>query len=631
MVSGIVGKHTAIELMKEGLRDFVMKEELERLPVVVKRELEEATNRRARSQVEGRYINLVDNALVGVYQTNFKGEILFANQTMAQMLGFKDAAEMIGTRVVDRYKNLQDRERLLALLKKDGLVPNFEVELLTSDGQTKTVLLNAWLENEHISGMIMDISERKQAEEELRFHSEIMRTMAEGVYTIRASDGVITYANPTFEHMFGYEPGELIGKHVSIVNVPGDKSPEATANEIINILRRTGAWSGEVHNIRKDGTTFWCFASVSAFEHLEHGSVWVAVHEDITERKLAEQEAQLLLKLSQTIAKAEDFDSALTVTLHTICEGAGWDFGEVWIPSHDGTHLELGSPYYCRFEDMGSFRSVSEGFEFAPGIDLPGRVWTSRSPAWIPDVTVDANFPRAHFAKEVGLKAAVGIPILADDIVVAIVDFFLREARQEDERMVTLVSAVAAQLGTAFQRKRAEEKIKRQLQRLAALHKIDQAITSSVDLQLALKVVLDQTIGLLGVDAATVLLLNPHLQTLEYSAGRGFRGKGIERSRLRLGEGHAGRSALERQMLHIPDLTQPGTSLSRTSLQEDEGFVSYCCAPLIAKGQVKGVIEVFQRSPMYSIGEWKDFLETLAGQAAIAVDNTQLFDSLQRS
>ena len=139
-------------------------------------------------------------------------------------------------------------------------------------------------------GFITDITERKQAEEMLRFHSSILQNLAEGVFLIRASDGAIVFANPQFERMFGYEPDELLGKHVSIVNAPGEKNPEAVAAAIMAELARTGMWNGEVQNIRKDGTAFWCHASVSTFEHPQFGKVWVSVHEDITERKRATAE-----------------------------------------------------------------------------------------------------------------------------------------------------------------------------------------------------------------------------------------------------------------------------------------------------------------------------------------------------
>ncbi len=134
--------------------------------------------------------------------------------------------------------------------------------------------------------------------EELRLQSEIMTNMAEGVYLVSADDGIIVFTNPKFEKMFGYGPKEMIGKHVSIVNAPTDKDPKKTAEEIMGILNKTGIWQGEVHNLKKDGTPFWCNANVSVFDHRQYGKVLVAVHTDISDRKQAEEE---LLKERQLL------------------------------------------------------------------------------------------------------------------------------------------------------------------------------------------------------------------------------------------------------------------------------------------------------------------------------------------
>jgi len=135
----------------------------------------------------------------------------------------------------------------------------------------------------------------------------------------------------------------------------------------------------------------------------------------------------------------------------------------------------------------------------------------------------------------------------------------------------------------------------------------------------------------LHLDAVDVLLLNPHTLTLEYSVGRGFRSPALQHTHLRLGESYAGRAALERRIIHVPNLTEAVGDLSRAPLLAAEEFATYYAVPLIAKGQVKGVLETFQRTPSTPDSEWMEFLETLAGQAAIAIDNAELFNDLQRS
>ena len=132
--------------------------------------------------------------------------------------------------------------------------------------------------------------ERKQAEQKLRLQSEIAGNMFEGVVLVRASDDGIVYTNPRFEEMFGYGSGELIGKNIATVNAPTNgRSPEDVAREIIASLNEYGVWSGEVQNVKKDGTPFWCRANISTLESSEYGTIWVTTHEDITERKRAEE------------------------------------------------------------------------------------------------------------------------------------------------------------------------------------------------------------------------------------------------------------------------------------------------------------------------------------------------------
>jgi PAS domain S-box-containing protein len=179
--------------------------------------------------------------------------------------------------------------------------------------------------------------------------------------------------------------------------------------------------------------------------------------------------------------------------------------------------------------------------------------------------------------------------------------------------------------------KLAEEKIHRQLNRLAALREVDSAITSSTTSEPALNMILAQIASQLGIDAANILLLDPHTHTLAYFAGRGFRTEALQHTRLQLGEGYAGRAALERKIVQIPDLRGRKTDLLRSPEFSKEGFVCYFGVPLLAEGKVQGVLEVFQRSPLNPGKDWLDFLQTLAGQAAIAIYNKQLFEGLQRS
>ena len=182
-------------------------------------------------------------------------------------------------------------------------------------------------------------------------------------------------------------------------------------------------------------------------------------------------------------------------------------------------------------------------------------------------------------------------------------------------------------------RKQAEEQAQLQIQRLRSLRAIDVAISSSFNLNLTLDILLDQVITQLNVDAAAILLFDATARSLEYGAGRGFRTPDIRTARVRLGEGYAGKSVLERRTIHVPNLMENVDELPANfvSMLKEEGFIDYYCVPLIVKGEVKGALEIFHRSMLESDPEWLDFLETLAGQAAIAIEDSTLFENLQRS
>ncbi len=189
-------------------------------------------------------------------------------------------------------------------------------------------------------------------------------------------------------------------------------------------------------------------------------------------------------------------------------------------------------------------------------------------------------------------------------------------------------------VGVAFENisplRKAEEEARRQVERLTALRNIDLAIVGSLDLTVTLQILLDQVTNQLNAEAASVLLYSASTQTLDFAAARGFRQPGLHTGRMRLDEGLPGRVARERRVVSVPDLrTEKG--LLRRALVDGEGFVSYWGVPLIAKGSLRGVLEVFQRTPTHRNSDWTDFLATLAGQAAIALEAAFLHESLQRS
>jgi HD-GYP domain-containing protein (c-di-GMP phosphodiesterase class II) len=201
---------------------------------------------------------------------------------------------------------------------------------------------------------------------------------------------------------------------------------------------------------------------------------------------------------------------------------------------------------------------------------------------------------------------------------------------EAEMRLLTAIAEIAA---SAMRRSALFEETQRRLNRLDALHAIDKAITTNLDLESTLAVALEQVTSHLGAAAAVILRNEAETQTLLFAAGRGFRANNaIQSAMVRFGQGYAGWVAVDRHPLHIPDLcSEKAVPPVLLALAEQEGFTAYIAVPLIARGQVEGVLELFQRGPLEADEEWWNFLDTLARQIAIAIDNATLFKDLQNS
>ncbi|HEY9602609.1 MAG TPA: PAS domain S-box protein, partial [Allocoleopsis sp.] len=183
------------------------------------------------------------------------------------------------------------------------------------------------------------------------------------------------------------------------------------------------------------------------------------VYGEIRLRQQREEELRLLQTITQAISEAPNFDSALSVALSNVCEVTDWDFGEAWIPNSQAQILELSPAWYSSTDRLNAFRCYSEAFTFPLESGIAGRVWASKQPEWIQDVSLqpESVFLRTGMVQRVGIKAALGVPLIADEQVLAVFVFFKFESSKEDKRIVELVVSVANQLGLVIRRKRAEE------------------------------------------------------------------------------------------------------------------------------------------------------------------------------
>jgi sigma-B regulation protein RsbU (phosphoserine phosphatase) len=304
----------------------------------------------------------------------------------------------------------------------------------------------------------------RQGEQALRESEERLRLLWENstdAVILMEPDGTIRFANPAVAFVFGYDASTVVGKPLTGLLAEGSRADFPR-------------WSAECLSRLHDAPAPQPIQAVGchrqhkevlleiAFTHVVLGGKQhvVAFIRDVTQRTLAEEESRLLQGISLAVSTAPDLDSALSVVLRIVCQSSGWTLGQAWLPSGDNTVLECSPAWYGASDQLRAFREVSERTQFRRGEGLPGRVWQALQPEWVDNFPSVPTTPRAKPARDIGLVAAAGVPVVAEGELVAVIEFFIAERRDQDQRSVNLFAAIAAQLGVAMQQKRGEVELR---------------------------------------------------------------------------------------------------------------------------------------------------------------------------
>ena len=296
----------------------------------------------------------------------------------------------------------------------------------------------------------------------------------------------------------------------------------------------------------------------------------------------------------------------------------------------------------ARFAIAGMFDSGRDRFSrfLAVGVPAGSETPPSISSGVFADLLRTNRLTRKRYdgvaAREFGLDvgwakitSVLAVPIVVPGRALGILCLLNKLGADEfSEDEARVAETIAAQAAVAHENIRLMLETERRLEFVTALRAIDVAITGSLEIRLTLDVVLDQVVTHLRVDGAAVLLYNRGSNMLETAAVRGMRGEAALSRAVRYGEGLAGSAAHERRVTGFSD---SAGARDDEALLHGERWAAYFAAPLVSKGRSLGVLEVFNRTPLASTLEWKNFFEALAGQAAIALDEAELFNDLQRA
>jgi len=342
--------------------------------------------------------------------------------------------------------------------------------------------------------------------------------------------------------------------------------------------------------------------------------------EDITERKQHELEREAIITVSAALRHATTRVEILSVILDQLLQLFKADGTMIALPSAEKLEIiiEMG---------RGKVGDRFTGLHIPPGTGVSRWVIENKQPYLNNNAQDDPIFYRSDLLGEAHCVASA--PLITQERSIGALWIARRiQIAESDLRILKAIADIAA---NAVHRINLHEQMEQQLHRLLALHKIDLAISGNFDLKVTLNVILGNVRNELQVDAADILLLDPITHTLDFASGIGFRTRGIESSQIRIGDDLAGRSVQERIGASCLDLRSATESFHRSALLTGENFTSYFVQPLINKGQILGVLEVFTRQQFAPERDWLDYFETLSTQTSIAIESSHLFENLQRS
>ncbi len=451
---------------------------------------------------------------------------------------------------------------------------------------------------------------------------------------VRLNDGLILEANKAAEKAYGYTRTELLGMNIAALRAPETRPLlEAHLNQVRSTANRHEGVVFETCHMRKDGSRIPVEVS-SLGVSIDGEKVSLSIIHDITHRKDAELalerrmiELEALNEVAQAGAEATSLDELVRRVVQTVRQRLFPDeFGVAFLNDAEDT-LSYHPSSYRLLNGEERTISIHQG--------IMGAVARSGRPMRVGDVRQCPDYYRASPS----VLSEVCVPLVIDGRVVGVLNAessVLGYFNAADEQLLV---AIAGAMATALEKIRLletersrlkelealAELSRQQLERLTALRSIDQSILTAPDLEQTLKVLLEKFTNLLRLDAVQILLYDARHQVLLLAAEKGMPSKPLFPKKVAFENTHAGQVALQRQVEFIPDLSQVEDAMTRRLKTIGASFASYLALPMVAKGQVKGVVEIFQHARLEPAADWMNFLQALTDQAAIAIDSALLF------
>src|SRR6267142_5421822 len=446
------------------------------------------------------------------------------------------------------------------------------------------------------------------------------------------------FVNRAAEKIFGYSHSELLGQPLTMLMPDYLRHVHRKGlQRYIATGQRHISWEAvQLPGRHQSGREIPLELSFGEF--IENGRrFFTGIARDITERRRLERHLEVQFQVARILAASDSMTAAAPELLRAIGESVGWEMGQMWRVDRVTdvlTYLAVWRPPSVPAADL---EEASRNRTFGRGIGLPGRIWAAGKSEWITDIAADTNFPRGPFATKAGLRSAFGLPIMVDDEVSGVMEFFSRDHQTPDQSLLAIMNMIGQQIGNFVERKRAEEEraqtydreqrarleIETAIDRMRQVQTVTDVALSHLSMDELLAELLTRVREAMNVDTVAILLLEPEGDELLAWAAKGLEEEVELGVRIPMGAGFAGKVAATKSPVRIDDIE---TADVLNPILRQRGVRSLLGVPLLVEGRVIGVIHTGKFIRYKFTDDDTRLLQLVADRIALAIDNARLFE-----
>ena len=412
----------------------------------------------------------LDSALDCIITMDATGRVQEFNPAAERVFGFtrseavgKELAELIiPPRLRERHR--QGLARYLETREGPLIGKLIEIEALHRDGSE--ILVALAISATQVNGSpiftayLRDITERKRTEETNRRLAAIIESSGDAIMS-KDLDEIVTSWNKEAERLFGYGADEVIGKPITVLVPPNRRDEELGVIERLRQGERVLRY--ETVYLRRDGAALDVLLAVSPIKD-ENGNIIGAskIARDVTGRVRTERRRATQYAVTNLLAASWNLAEVATELLEAMASSGDWAYAAIWTYDEAAGGLRCRNVWHEASERVKKFSDLSLVITLPEGQGLPGRVWNSKKPTWVYDVTCDSNFPRAPYAAAAELRGGFAFPLFFHGQIDGVMELFSHDVVEPDKDLLQMVEALGSQIGLFIERGRIVQELERQ-------------------------------------------------------------------------------------------------------------------------------------------------------------------------